>query len=105
MNPVDAEKAVRHWLEVMVVGENLCPFAARPLRDGRVRIAVCPQSDDDAIYRFLLREVEHLFTCPPQQVETTLVAVTRGLEDFDHYLGMLAELEDALLELRLDGTL
>ena len=32
------QERVRQWVEQLVVGEGLCPFAARPMREGRVRI-------------------------------------------------------------------
>jgi len=39
LNAADpVEVAVRHWLETIVIGLNLCPFAARPFRAGQVRI-------------------------------------------------------------------
>lgn len=105
MNRAACEQEVRHWLEIMVVGEGLCPFAARPMREGRVRIAVCAEDDDDGIYRCVLQEVERLLNDSASRIETTVVALPRGLESFDHYLDMLGMLEDALEELSLDGVL
>ena len=36
----EIETAVRQWLERVVIGLNLCPFAARPVLGGRVRVFV-----------------------------------------------------------------
>jgi len=101
---LEAEQAVRYWLGNMVVGEGLCPFAAGPLARGQVRIAVCGASDADGIYRYALAELDHLLQADPVELETTLVAVPQGLEDFAGYLEMLAFLEDALQQLGLQGT-
>ena len=104
MNATKTERAVRHWLASMVVGEGLCPFAAGPFARGQVRIAVCGESGKDAIYRCVLAELDHLLQADPVELETTLVAVPQGLEDFPTYLEMLAFLEDALQQLALEGT-
>ena len=98
-------QAVRGWLEVMVVGENLCPFAARPMNQGLVRLAECKADDADGIYRCVLAEIDRLLNAPAEQLETTVVIVAQGLEVFEDYLDMLAALQDALEQLHLDGVL
>jgi len=105
MNPLEVERRTRHWLQVMVVGENLCPFAAQPLHSGLIRIAVCEAADDDGIYRAFLAEVQRLLDSAEGDLETTLLVCPQGLQDFAHYLDMLAALEHALAELRLEGVL
>jgi hypothetical protein len=105
MNVQQVQDEVLAWLQVMVVGEGLCPFAARPLRDGLVRISVCEAGDADAIYRHVLGEMQRLLETPADEIETTVVAVPAGLAAFDDYLDMLAALEDALAELNLEGVL
>lgn len=104
MNPAQVERQVLGWLEVLVVGEGLCPFAARPLGAGRVRISVCEANDVDGIYRHVLGELQRLLNTPAQELETTVVAVPEGLESFDEYLDMLAAVEDALVQLQLEGV-
>jgi len=104
LNPVQVEQEVRRWIEVFVVGEGLCPFAARPLQQGLVRISVCAAKDTDGIYRHLLCELDHLLNTPVGKLETTVVAVPQGLASFDDYLDMLAVLQDALAQLQLEGV-
>lgn len=105
MNRAEVERRLTHWLEVLVIGEGLCPFAAAPMRDGRVRIAVCTEVDWDGIYRFVLAEVEQLLDAELAQVETSLACVPRGLEAFEDYLEMLAHIEAAIREVGLEGIL
>ncbi len=104
MNPVQVEQEVRRWIEVFVVGEGLCPFAARPLQQGLVRISVCAANDDDGIYRHVLGELDYLLNTPVGKLETTVVAVPQGLASFDDYLDMLAVLQDSLEHLGLEGV-
>ncbi len=96
---------VTAWLQDMVVGLNLCPFAAAPLRAGRVRMTVCDAEQADAIYQAFLSELDAFLQLPPEQAETGLFILSRGLGDFDDYLDMLAILEDALGQAGLEGVI
>ncbi|MBT4837812.1 MAG: DUF1415 domain-containing protein [Methylococcales bacterium] len=102
---IDAVKATQQWLKTMVVGLNLCPFAAKPLAEQRVRFALCEANDDDTIYQTFLQEVEHLLKTPVGELETTLLIVSHALTDFDDYLDMLEVLDDALIKAELEGVL
>lgn len=105
MNLETIQREVHQWMTVMVIGENLCPFAAEPFDAGRVRVAVCEARDDEAIFRAFLDELQCLLESDPQQLETTLLVCPAGLGDFAHYLDMLATLEATLYEdLMLDGV-
>lgn len=97
--------ATRRWLERMVIGLNLCPFASRPYEAGRVGFMVCDETDHEAIYRAFLTELDGFLQADPQQVETDLFILSKGLADFNDYLDMLALLEDALAEAGLEGTI
>ena len=47
---------VEQWLDEVVIGLDLCPFAARPRREKRVRIAVSHATDDEALLNDLQAE-------------------------------------------------
>ncbi len=100
-----AAGAVRRWVEQLVIGEGLCPFAAQPLAAGTVRFVCSRARNTDDAYRDLLAEVERLLAVGAGQVETTLLVVPLALADFDDYLEVLAAGEDALQELGLDTEL
>jgi uncharacterized protein len=96
VSPATIEREIRQWLTLMVIGENLCPFAAEPYDAGRVRVAVCAAQDDDGIYRAFLEQLQQLLSSDPRQLETTLLVCPDGLGDFAHYLDLLAHLEATL---------
>lgn len=100
-----AARAVRRWVERLVIGEGLCPFAARPMVAGQVRILCSDATQADDAYRDLLAEVEYLLAVEPAQIETTLLVVPDALTAFDEYLEVLAAGEDALQQLELDSEL
>lgn len=93
MHPV--ETAVRAWLETVVVGLQLCPFAAQPLRAGRVRVVVSEAREALALLTELQLELQRLDD--DASIETTLIALPGMLGDFADYNDFL-DLVDELLD-------
>lgn len=77
--------AVARWLNEVVIGLNLCPFASKPARENRVRIAICSVQDDEELLQYLQREMELLEKKPANEIETTLVVIPQHLQDFFDY--------------------
>lgn len=100
-----AAERVRRWVERLVIGEGLCPFAARPWAAGQVRVVCSAAGDADGAYRDLLAEVDYLLRADPGAVETSLLVVPGALSDFDEYLDVLAAGEEALQTLGLEAVL
>jgi len=95
----------RCWVERVVVGLNLCPFAAAPMKGGRIRYVVCPESETEGIYRALLQEMETLIGLSESEAETCLFVVPQGLAGFEAYLDLFEIAETALAEAGLEGIL
>lgn len=76
---------VRQWLENVVIGLNLCPFAAKPFGERRVRIAVSHATTEEALLNDLQAELERLSDTPLAELETTVLAIPRMLENFEDY--------------------
>lgn len=76
---------VEQWLDEVVIGLDLCPFAARPRREKRVRIAVSHATTAEALLDDLQVELERLADTPVAELETTLLAIPDMLEDFADY--------------------
>ncbi len=81
----EIEQQVRHWLEEVVIGLNLCPFAAHPNKLGRIRIAVSEAADEESLLEDLQEEMSLLDTSEESEIETTLLAVPHMLDDFEQY--------------------
>jgi hypothetical protein len=105
MNDEKTVRITECWVRTVVVGLNLCPFAAEPLLQGRIRYQVCRESETEAIYRALLLEMEALCYRPEGEVETSLLIVPHGLAAFDAYLALVDVAESALAEAGLEGVL
>jgi hypothetical protein len=87
----------RRWVETVVVGLELCPFAARELEAGRVRFAASRATTESALLEDLAAELQRLDD--EGSIETTLLIHPAVLQDFLDYNDFL-DAADALLEKR-----
>ena len=103
MDDTTVARATRRWLESIVVGLNLCPFAHRPLALDRVRVAVTPVAAEDALLNVLQKELA-LLTREPA-IETTLLVHPRVLDDFQDYNQFLDRVDSHLESAGFAGEL
>ena len=85
------------WLETLVIGEGLCPFARQPYQAGRIRFVVSRAEDEETLLIELLRELLYLRETPREEAETSLLILPQMLQDFLDYNDFLDPV-DALLE-------
>lgn len=96
----DVIAATRGWIERVVIGLNLCPFAKSVyLKDG-VRFVVSDARTADALLGNLERELRALADAAPEEVETTVLIHPHVLASFLDYNDFL-DVADAAIE-RLD---
>lgn len=100
----DALHATRRWVDGFVIGLNLCPFARRPSASGRVRYAVTPAADAEALLAALADELALLTATPRDVTETTLLVHPHALADFLDYNDFLADADRLLVTLGLRGV-
>lgn len=84
----------RQWVESFVIALGLCPFAAQPLREGRVAFLACPEREVEAAFYWAGSQVERLLTT--EATETSLLLFPEILSDFTDFLAFVAEFEDFL---------
>ncbi|MDF5485220.1 DUF1415 family protein, partial [Vibrio parahaemolyticus] len=76
---------VDQWLNDVVIGLNLCPFAAKPQRNKQIKIFVSEATQEEALLEDILLQLIELSNTEPEQLETTLVVVPNMLQDFWDY--------------------
>lgn len=76
---------VDQWLNDVVIGLNLCPFAAKPQRNKQIKIFVSEASQEEALLEDILLQLIELSNTEPETLETTLVVVPNMLQDFWDY--------------------
>ena len=94
-------RPVRQWVETLVVGMNLCPFAKREMVKNRVRFATTTSTTEEQLLIALQAELEWLNTDP--SVETTLLIHSGVLQDFHDYNQFLGHADSLLVEMELEG--
>lgn len=82
---VEITEQVNQWLNDVVIGLNLCPFAAKPQRNKQIKIYVSEASQEEALLEDILSQLMELDATPAEELETTLVVVPNMLNDFYDY--------------------
>lgn len=95
----------RAWVDRMVIGLNLCPFAKAPQVKGRIRYAHCEATTPEGLLRSLGDELQLLMRTAPDEVETTLLIHPHTLVHFAQYNAFLDEADERLEQLGLLGFL
>ena len=90
-------QSVDAWLNEVVIGLNLCPFAKKPYVSKQIRTLIDESSSENALLETLYREFKHLEETNSQQLETTLIVIPNLLSDFYGYNQFLDEV-DALIK-------
>lgn len=96
-----AENATRKWLQDVVIGLNLCPFARREFDAGRIHFAVTEETDLEALLMAFATELSRLDKTP--EIETSLLIFANAVPDFLDYLELLDMAQAWLEDLELEG--
>lgn len=91
------EQQVKDWLETVVIGLELCPFANKPLMNNQIRYVISEAITEEILLEELLSELELMDKTPASELETTLLVIPDMLQSFSDYNQFL-DLSDTLLE-------
>ncbi len=101
----DLIAATRLWLERIVIGLNLCPFAKAVYVKDQVRIVLSDATTPEALVEQLAEELVLLRDTPAEQIDTTLIVHPQVLTDFLDYNDFLDNADAAIEALDLQGIL
>lgn len=94
--------ATKQWVDKMVVGLNLCPFAKRSIDQNQLRYVVYTGSEIESITQLLVDELERLAN--DSSIETTLLIHPLFATDFDAYLDYLNGVDELIDRLEYSGV-
>jgi len=100
MEPVNE---TRRWVQRVVVGLDLCPFAAKPMADDTVRFALSRGGDLPEVLAEVLDEAQLLDA--PGGPRTTLLVIPDHFQDFEALLDAAAIAEAVLADHGLGESL
>jgi uncharacterized protein len=88
---------VTRWVNDVVIGLNLCPFAKAVFAKQQIRYAVVRATRTDQVADALCDEMALLAKTDPNVIDTTLLIVRGALDDFEAFNDFLG-VADALIE-------
>ena len=97
--------ATRHWLEVAVIGLNLCPFAKAVHVKQQIRYTVTQASSEGELLAVLRDELSLLAKADSNEIDTTLLIHPQALTDFIDYTAFLRKADRLLRSQGHEGTL
>ena len=97
--------ATRDWVERVVIGLNLCPFAKPVFDAGAVRFTVSEARAPKMLQADLENALLELHAADPANIETTLLIHPWVLTDFIDYNDFLDVADETLNTLDLDGVI
>lgn len=87
------------WVETMVVGLGLCPFAEAVWNEQSVRIIVSRASTEEQMIQEMSEELDHIIRTDLNTVSTTLVIFPNfAYDDFLRFLDVCLFLDDQIEE-------
>ena len=95
----------RAWVERVVIGLKLCPFAPAPALRGLIRYATSDAETPEALLEDLATELHRLVGSLPEEVETTLLIHPRVMQDFRDFNDFLDVADEMLRVLGLEGEI
>ena len=104
-DPDRIERDVRRWLERVVIGLNLCPFAKAVYAKQQVRIVISDATTERALLEQLGEEMALLRDTPAEEIDTTLLVHPQVLQDFLDYNDFLDDADGLVEAMALDGVL
>lgn len=95
----------RRWIETVVIGLNLCPFAREVQASGRIRYRVSDATTAEGLRSHLAEEALLLRDADPARVETTVLIHPQVLGNFLEYNDFLDIADETLEQLGLTGEI
>lgn len=97
------KEIVKFWLEEVVIGLNLCPFAKAPYEKGLLDISLCLFLEEEKRTHFFLDVLEKV--CLHSEKEfNAIIAFPRVLDDFYDFHDWVGFLEDMLIKQKMENV-
>ena len=91
----------KKWITDVVIACNFCPFAAKEVKQNKIRYKVESNVDIKTCIESFLQECATLDA--DENIETTLLIFSNGFTDFSEYLDLVSLAEKALKKKSYEG--
>lgn len=99
----NVEQQVWQWLDDVVIGLNLCPFAKKPRINQQIKVFVSNVRSDETLINDFMNELEFIRDVDPMETDTCVFVIPNMLADFDDYLNYLALANMTVQQMGLEG--
>ena len=99
----NVEQQIWQWLDDVVIGLNLCPFAKKPRANEQIKVFVSNARSDEALITDFMDELEFIRDVDPNKTDTCVFVIPNMLADFDSYLNYLALANMTVQQMGLEG--
>lgn len=100
---IDVEQQIWQWLDDVVIGLNLCPFAKKPRANQQIKVFVSNARTDETLITDFMDELEFIRDVDPNETDTCVFVIPNMLADFDSYLNYLALANMTVQQMGLEG--
>ena len=100
----DPKQQTLDWLHRIVIGLNLCPFAAPVVNQQGLHIEVCSATAPEQQLAAVLQQLDLLQQQDEESIATSLLVFEKGLTDFDQYWAFVDVAEGIVEEVGLEGV-
>lgn len=100
---IDVEQQIWQWLDDVVIGLNLCPFAKKPRANQQIKVFISNAENDSDLIDDFMNELEFIRNVDPQVTDTCVFVTPNMLSDFDSYLNYLALANMTVQQMGLEG--
>jgi len=105
ISAIQAEADTRRWLEVAVIGLNLCPFAKAVHVRKQIHYDIYIPREEEGLLDALLDAARNLVSHEPSERETTLLIAPNTLADFLDFNHFTSHAERRLARAGFEGQL
>jgi hypothetical protein len=105
MSELSPLQITRNWLDSVVVGLNLCPFAGPVISNNGLYCEVSTAITEDQQLAAVLKQLDSLQQTDASEIETSLLIFTEGLRSFDEFWELVGIAEDLLEQVGLAGII
>ena len=102
MDSTSIIESTKKWIERVVIGLNLCPFARRPFQQEAIRFTLTKSANEQELLAALHAEL--VFLHDNLYIETSLLIHPQCLVDFDDYNQFLQIAENLLEDMGVTGV-
>ena len=97
------EAQVWQWLDDVVIGLNLCPFAKKPRVNNQIKVRVCDATTSEQLITDFMDELTFIRDVDPNQTDTSVFVIGNLLQDFEEYLDYLSLANMSISQMGLEG--